>query len=300
VTLHGTPIIKFFILNDVYLLTDRKGRVSNNIERPENREIKSVRKGFRATMWYAVAFPCVLLLSFLVISFCAEQTQKMEQDRDGYVEMDITNFDECAAMMQYYTSTGELTKDHLFYQITHRYLSQASPFSRNKQWREDVDNHAVVKSFCQTMQNSFGSGAVMLLHGGAGDGGEPSLEHSKAALHFNTANTGAFHPRSVRRSNPAMYPDEGVQMEDVLNFASMVLEHSPESCFSPLLEKVVMVVSLQRDGMAIKRGLQTCYATMTNCGIAGRNMHFEEANVHKDFSDTEVSGALTRSLAQRG
>jgi hypothetical protein len=41
--------------------------------------------------------------------------------------------------------------------------------------------------------------------------------------------------------------------------------------------------------MAIKRGLQTCEATMTNCGEAGKSMTYEEAATYIRCSDVEVS-----------
>jgi hypothetical protein len=86
-----------------------------------------------------------------------------------------------------------------------------------------------------------------------------------------------------------MYPEEGMQIDDMLNFVHTVLKNVPESTFSPRTGKVDVVAFVQRDGMAIKRGLQTCQATMTNCGQAGKNMTYEEAAAYMGYSDEQVS-----------
>jgi hypothetical protein len=192
-------------------------------------------------------------------------------------------------MMQYYTSTGELKKDSVFYQLVHRCLSGASPFARSREWCADVNNYTELKSFLQTLQNNAGAGATMLLHGAPNTddlAAPPGV--SRAQRHFQAVNLGTHHPRSITRLNPAIYVEEGMQVDDILNFAHTVLREVPESCFSPFPGKVNVVAFAQRDGMAIKRGLQTCEATMTNCGVAGESMTYEEAATYTSCSDTEV------------
>jgi hypothetical protein len=208
------------------------------------------------------------------------------EGEDTIVQMDIREVDPNAAMIQYYRSTGELPVESVFYQMVHRHLSHAGPFFRNSKWLEPVSNYAILKDFCQTVQNNFGAGASSLLHGSAKS--DLAAETPKAAAYFGTKNLGTFNPRTIRKSNPAMYLQEGMQVEDILNFAYMVLQTAPWSCFSPTAGKLIIVITVQRDGMAIKRGLETCPATLTNVGEAGKVMSFEEADACMKLSDSEV------------
>jgi hypothetical protein len=209
-----------------------------------------------------------------------------QEEEDTVIEMDIRDIDPNAAMMQYYRSTGELPVDSAFYQMVHRHLSRAGPFFRNRNWLQPVGNYAVLKDFCQTLQNCFGAGAASLMHGAAKS--DPPSQSTRAEAYFSTKNFGTFHPRNIRRSNPAMYLEEGMQVDDILNFAHMVMETAPWSCFSPSAGKRVIVITLQRDGMAIKRGLETCSATLTNVGEAGKVMTFKEAGACIKLSDSQV------------
>jgi hypothetical protein len=221
-------------------------------------------------------------------------TQPDGQVDDAIIRMDIRDVDPNAAMMQYYRSTGELPIDSAFYQMVHRHLSHAGPFSRNRNWLQPVANYAILRDFCQTVQNCFGAGAAALLHGAPKT--DPPCESTRAEAYFNTKNLGTFHPRSIRRSNPAAYLREGMQVDDILNFAYMVMESAPWSCFSPSAGKRVIVITLQRDGMAIKRGLETCSATLTNVGEAGKLMTFEEAVVCMKLSDSQVRNHVCPSV----
>ena len=152
-----------------------------------------------------------------------------------------------AAAAQVCHNLGIIDETHVATQMYWRLLLQALGLER------DAPEGAfdALRSFCETVQARLGMSASHLLHGAGASGVDGSLSVGE---YVARRNSGAFHPRTVRRGFPATDTTmDEVILYDLLNF--MVGARRAATTYLHSLQKRVCLAVTSADGMLIKEGL---------------------------------------------
>ncbi|EDO46508.1 predicted protein [Nematostella vectensis] len=201
--------------------------------------------------------------------------------------LDLEKLDEAAVMFKFLTSSGILSKNHVFYEQVHSFCTSAMGLVDEQVLPQ---MYPALYKFQHAVQFNFKPVASYLLFG-RGKHGKGRSHRQTPQEYVDTHNLSFFHPRTIIKNSPPGHFTSGVIREDV------------EVCIQMCKEKNALAISsdklcgylccLSTDEMAIKPFLEYSPAQRTVIGLSEpEQLTFED--ISKFESSEEIMAFLDK------